>query len=216
MRQETKEEKQHLGYLSKVGFPMGFEYSISALGAVVMQGFLNTLGTVAVAGQTAGEKIRQMFTLPMESVGMAMATYAGQNDGAGRPDRITDGIRSGITIQLCYCLVVWIVIFFEKEAFTSLVLGNDSGAAGELSVQYLTIISTLFCFHGCLMIMRNTLQGMGYSIHAVLSGVGELIGRSFGGWLASFHLGFTGICHSLRWIFYPYHTLGIHSKLCYD
>ena len=78
MRQETKEEKQHLGYLSKVGFPMGFEYSISALGAVVMKGFLNPLGTVAVAGQTAGEKIRQMFTLPMESVGMAMAIYAGQ------------------------------------------------------------------------------------------------------------------------------------------
>lgn len=51
--------------------------------------------------------------------------------------------------------------------------------------------------------MRNTLQGMGYSIHAVLSGVGELLGRAFGGWLAVEHLGFVGIClaNPLAWGF---------------
>ena len=53
----------------------------------------------AVAGQTAGEKIRQVFTLPMESVGMGLASYAGQNDGAGRYDRIRQGLRAGLTIQ---------------------------------------------------------------------------------------------------------------------
>ena len=68
-------------------------------------------------------------------------------------------------------------------------------------MQYLGIISTLFCFHGALMIMRNTLQGMGYSAHAVLSGVGELVGRSLGGLLAAGSLGFVGIClaNPLAW-----------------
>lgn len=184
----------HALKLCKIGFPMGFEYSVSALGAVIMQGAINALGTAAIAGQTTGEKIRQMFTLPMESVGMGMATYAGQNDGAKRYDRIKDGIKAGLTIQLTYCVAAWVVIFFGKGFFTEIVLGPSAGEAAQLSIQYLSIISALFCIHGSLMIMRNTLQGMGYSIHAVLSGAGELLGRALGGWLAVAHFGFIGIC----------------------
>ena len=186
--------KPHALKLCKIGFPMGFEYSVSALGAVIMQGAINALGTAAIAGQTTGEKIRQMFTLPMESVGMGMATYAGQNDGAKRYDRIKDGIKAGLTIQLTYCVAAWVVIFFGKGFFTEIVLGPSAGEAAQLSIQYLSIISALFCIHGSLMIMRNTLQGMGYSIHAVLSGAGELLGRALGGWLAVAHFGFIGIC----------------------
>lgn len=89
----------------------------------------------AVAAQTAGEKIRQMFTLPMESVGMAIVTYAGQNFGVGKLKRIR--------------------------------------------------------------------QGMGYSFHAIISGVWELAGRSLGGWLAIHGVGFTAVClaNPLAWIF---------------
>lgn len=183
----------HARILCKMGLPMGLEYSVSAIGAVIMQGAVNTFGTAAIAGQTAGEKIRQMFTLPMESVGMGMATYVGQNYGAQRYDRIREGIKAGITIQLTYCAAVWVVIFLGKGLFSQIVLGADAGDSLQYSIRYLSTISCLFCFHGSLMIMRNTLQGMGYSIHAVLSGVGELIGRAFGGWLAVNILGFLGI-----------------------
>ena len=184
----------HIRELCRVGFPMGVDHCFSAFGTVLMQSAINTLGTAAVTGQTAGEKIRQMFTLPMESVGMGMATYAGQNDGANRPDRIRDGIRAGLTIQLTYCVAAWIAIYFGKAAFTGLVLGPDAGMAGQLSVQYLAIISCLFCFHGSLMIMRNTLQGMGHSAQAVLSGFCELGGRAVGSWLSVRFFGFVGIC----------------------
>lgn len=185
--------------LCLVGLPMGFEYSVSAIGAVVLQGAINSFGSVAVAGQTAGEKIRQVFTLPMESVGMGVATYAGQNDGAGRYDRIRQGLRAGLTIQWTYCAAAWVVLFFGKGAFTALVLGAGETQAAAYSVQYLSIISVLFCLHGALMVFRNTLQGMGYSLHAVLSGVGELAGRAVGSALAVASLGFAslgfaGIC----------------------
>lgn len=180
---------------------MGFEYSVSGLGAVIMQGAINSFGTAAIAGQTAGEKIRQMFTLPMESVGMGMATYVGQNDGARRYDRIKQGIGAGLVIQWTYCAAAWMVIFFGKGAFTRMVLGTGSSEAAALSVEYLSVISCLFCIHGALMILRNTLQGMGYSFHAVLSGVGELAGRALGGWLAVNWLGFVGIslANPLAW-----------------
>ena len=202
-KSEKKISCSHIKQRCIVGFPMGFEYSVSAIGAVVMQSAINNLGSIAVAGQTAGEKIRQMFTLPMESVGMGMATYAGQNDGAKRPDRIKQGIRAGLTIQWTYCVVAWIVIIFGKGAFTNLVLGTTTSAEAALSIQYLTHISTLFCIHGALMIFRNTLQGMGYSVHAVLSGVGELLGRTVGGVLAVSGAGFLAICYAnpLAWGF---------------
>ncbi|HIT64801.1 MAG TPA: MATE family efflux transporter [Candidatus Ventrimonas merdavium] len=202
-RQGIAVSAQHMKRLCVVGLPMGFEYSVSAIGAVVMQGAINSLGSVAVAAQTAGEKIRQMFTLPMESVGMAMATYVGQNYGAKRIDRIRQGIRSGLTIQYIYCVAAWLAIFLLKRPCVGLVLGETTGAVAEGAVQYLSIMSVLFFIHGSLMIMRNTLQGLGYSLQAVVSGVGELLGRSLGGWLAVAGFGFPAICLSnpMAWLF---------------
>lgn len=187
----------HCKRLAYIGFPMGFEYSVSAIGAVIMQDAINLLGSTAVAAQTAGEKIRQMFTLPMESVGMAMATYVGQNHGAHRIDRIQQGIQDDCTIQLTYCVAAWVVIFFVKPYAVGLVLGDADPAVTAGAIQYLAIMSLLFCFHGLLMIFRNTLQGLGYSVQAIISGVGELIGRSLGGLLAvKTGLGYVGICLS--------------------
>jgi len=187
----------HCKRLAYIGFPMGFEYSVSAIGAVIMQDAINLLGSTAVAAQTAGEKIRQMFTLPMESVGMAMATYVGQNHGAHRTNRIKQGIKDGCTIQLTYCVAAWVVIFFVKPYAVGLVLGDADPAVTAGAIQYLAIMSLLFCFHGLLMIFRNTLQGLGYSVQAIISGVGELIGRSLGGLLAvKTGLGYVGICLS--------------------
>ena len=187
----------HCKRLAYIGFPMGFEYSVSAIGAVIMQDAINLLGSTAVAAQTAGEKIRQMFTLPMESVGMAMATYVGQNHGANRTDRIKQGIKDGCMIQLTYCVAAWVVIFFVKPYAVGLVLGDADPAVTAGAIQYLAIMSMLFCFHGLLMIFRNTLQGLGYSVQAIISGVGELIGRSLGGLLAvKTGLGYIGICLS--------------------
>lgn len=190
---ERRPSRRHIKRLCIMGFPMGLEYCVSALGAVAMQWAVNLAGSVAVAGQTAGEKIRQMFTLPMESVGMAMATYTGQNMGAKRFDRILKGIKSGIIIQWTYCIFAWILIFFGKRLFTQIVLGSASSDEAAFSIQYLSIISVFFFLHGGLMVMRNTLQGMGYSLQAVLSGVGELFGRTLGGILSLSSLGFIGI-----------------------
>ena len=184
----------HCKRLAYIGFPMGFEYSVSAIGAVIMQDAINLLGSTAVAAQTAGEKIRQMFTLPMESVGMAMATYVGQNHGAHRTDRIKQGIKDGCMVQLLYCVAAWCIIFFIKPYAVGLVLGDTDPAVTAGAIQYLSVMSMLFCFHGLLMIFRNTLQGLGYSVQAIISGVGELIGRSLGGLLAVTRLGYLGVC----------------------
>lgn len=186
----------HMKQLCVLGLPMGFEYSVSAMGAVVMQNAVNALGSVAIAAQTTGEKIRQMFTLPMESVGMAMATYTAQNYGAGRFDRIKSGIKSGLVIQYVYCIAAWAVIFLTKGGLVALVLGENTSPVAAGALEYLTRISVLFAIHGSLMVFRNTLQGMGYSIQAVVSGIGELVGRSIGAALTFTELGFVAVCYT--------------------
>lgn len=186
---------KHVRKLCAIGLPMGFEYSVSALGALAMQGAINTFGTVTVTAQTTGEKIRQLFTLPMESVGMAVASYAGQNYGARRFDRIRQGIKSGMLIQLVYCAVSWVAIFLLKGAFVGFVLGEDvDPQITTEAIEYLSVISCFFVFHGSLMIFRNTLQGMGRSFQAVISGVGEFAGRAVGSIAAVLGLGYMGIC----------------------
>lgn len=202
-RSQMKPSLPHIKRLCVVGLPMGFEYSVSAIGAVILQNSINTLGSGAVAAQTAGEKIRQMFTLPMESVGMAIATYAGQNFGAGKLKRIRQGIKQGMVIQLVYCAVIWVVLLGLNGLLVQIVLGEAQPEISADAGRYLFIVSCLFIFHGSLMVFRNTLQGMGYSFHAIISGVWELAGRSLGGWLAVHGAGFTAVClaNPLAWIF---------------
>ena len=202
-KEEGRISAPHCAKLCAMGLPMGLQCSITAIGSVVLQGAVNGLGSDIVAAQTAGEKIRQMFTLPMESVGMAMATYVGQNHGAGRTDRVRQGIRDGCIIQAGYSAIAWVAVFLVKRWAVGLVLGDAEPAIFNGAVEYLTIISVLFVLLGFLMIFRYTLQGLGYSVQAVISGVGELIGRALGGWLAVHQLGYLGICISnpLAWGF---------------
>ena len=184
----------HIRQLCRIGFPMGFDTSIVALGSVAMQSAINTLGTAAVTGQTAGEKVRQIFTIPMSSVGAGMATFAGQNDGAKRYDRLKEGLKGAITLQLCYSVIACLVINLGKGAFVSLILGPESGQAGIHAREYLTVMSFLFWVNGTMFALRNTLTGMGYSAYSVFSGICEMIGKSIGGLLAVKWLGFWGIC----------------------
>ena len=105
--------------------------------------------------------------------------------------------------QASYSAIAWVVVFLIKRWAVGLVLGDAEPAIFNGAVEYLTVISVLFVLLGFLMIFRYTLQGLGYSVQAVISGVGELIGRALGGWLAVHQLGYLGICISnpLAWGF---------------
>lgn len=179
-----------------IGFPMGFEYSISAIGAIIMQYAINLLGTSAIAAQAAAEKIRQLLTLPMESVGTAMATYTAQNYGASQIDRIKQGVRNGTIIQFIWSLFSLLLVCLFKNSLITLMLGVTSKQVFSLTDLYLTTISYFFIIHGMLMIFRNTIQGLGHSIYAMASGVGELIGRASASYLSILSWGYTAICYA--------------------
>lgn len=188
--------KEHLKTACIIGVPLGLEYSVTSIGNVVLQSSINTLGTVVAAAQICGERIRSIATLPMENVGMAMATYVGQNYGAKRFDRIKEGVRSGMMIQLIYCIGAWMVLFVLKKPLVYLLLGEVVSAEATASLEYLSVVSILFICHGTLMVFRNTVQGMGYSMSALAASVMEIIGRSAAGILAVQFSSFFLICVS--------------------
>lgn len=193
---------EHIKKISLIGLPLGLEYSVCSIGNVVLQGSINTLGDVYATAQYCGERIRSIATIPMESVGTAIATFAAQNFGAKKYDRIKDGIKSGLLIQGSYCVISFVALLILRKPLVHLLLGTTETPEALLSLDYLFIISLLFIFHGSLMVFRNTVQGMGYGASTLASSAMEIIGRSAAGILAVYFGSFFLICISapMAWI----------------
>lgn len=165
--------------LMGIGVPMGLQCSITAIGSVIMQWAVNMLGSTAVAAVTAAGKTQNLLTVPLESVGTAMATYAGQNLGASRMDRVRKGTNSAMLIILVYGLASAFILHFTDVQIMGLFLDTakevDIVAMGR---QYLFWNSVFFVPLGALIVWRYTIQGLGFSSLAMLAGVAEMIART--------------------------------------
>ena len=187
---------------------MAMQFSITAIGSIILQSAVNTLGTQSVAAITAATKIQTVAIGPMESLGIAMATYCGQNKGAGKYDRIVNGIKQSLIIQTIYCMASLIAVCFLGGALTTLFIDkHDTDPASyakiiELSSYYLRLSGIFYPILGVLFILRNALQGMGYSLSAMFAGVSELAARSIIGLCFISMFGFTaaGLSGPIAWI----------------
>lgn len=162
-----------------IGVPMGLQCSITAIGSVIMQWAVNVLGSTAVAAVTAAGKTQSLLTVPMESVGTAMATYAGQNLGASRMDRVRQGVNSAMLIILVYGVGSALILHFTDVQIMSLFLDTakevDIVAMGR---EYLFWNSVFFVPLGALIVWRYSIQGLGFSSLAMLAGVAEMVART--------------------------------------
>ena len=107
---ETALDKHYIKGLLDMGVPMGLQFSITAIGSIMLQSANNALGTSCVAAFTAGMRIKMFFMCPLESMGIAMATYCGQNYGAGKTERINMGLRASFFMVCLYCIFCFIVL----------------------------------------------------------------------------------------------------------
>ena len=172
-------DKRACGRLLGVGVPMGLQCSITAIGSVIMQWAVNVLGSTAVAAVTAAGKTQNLLTVPLESIGTAMATYAGQNLGASRMDRVRKGVNSALLIATVYGIGSAVILHFADVAVMGLFL--DTAKEVEIVAmgrQYLFWNSVFFVPLGALIVWRYSIQGLGYSTLAMLAGVAEMIART--------------------------------------
>lgn len=204
--------------LLKIGIPGALSSSITALGIMILQGTINQLGSDTVAAYTAGTKVEQFFTMPTMTIGMAMATFAGQNLGAGKIDRIKEGLKSSAIAVFVYSILGGFLLYHFGGYFTQLFISADQSHVIGIAQEYLSFISVLCWLLGLLFVYRSTIQGLGNGFVPMLSGIMELMMRVIIALILTKKLGFLGIClaNPIAWIgadilLIPYYYHMIHQ-----
>lgn len=177
-----------------IGLPMAFQFSVTAVGIMVLQSALNVFGSTAIAAYTAASKVEMLVTQPFATLGVTMATYCGQNKGANDFQRIHKGMNSCLIMCLAACVIASFINIAGGHAFTQLFMSEADPAVFEYSQQYLNTIAVFYPALGLLYIYRNGLQGMGESMVPMLGGVVEFIARLAVCLLLPSMLGYTAIC----------------------
>lgn len=191
-----------------IGMNMGFQFSITAIGVVILQGALNNFGPTKIAAFTAAQKVEQLVTVAAGVMGITMTNFAGQNLGAAKIDRIKEGVTKSIVISVAFAIIAAILACALSDQMTALFLDRasmDEARWNEIldaSRTYLRICSIFFPILFVLFIYRNTLQGVGRGFWPLMGGVFELVARTVAAYTLPAVMGFAGICTAepLAWI----------------
>lgn len=186
-----------------IGVPMGLQFSITAIGSIMLQSANNALGTACVAAFTAAMRIKMFFMCALDSLGIAMATYSGQNYGAGKPIRIWQGIKSSYVMMLVYVAAINIIIWCFAEKFALLFIDPFETEVIKDTALFLHINLSFFPLLGSLIILRYTIQGAGYTKLAMFSGVSEMVARIMVSLVVVPLFGYLGVCYGdpTAWLF---------------
>ncbi len=192
--EERRFDNKKVSILLNNGVPMGLQFSITGIGLIMLQSANNALGTVYVAAFTASMRIKYLFTCVFENIGVAMATYCGQNLGAQKLERIGQGVRAAIKMMLIYFVATFLIIYPFADSMMMLFVDNGEADVVTYAAQFMRIANYFYPCLGLLTILRYSIQGLGYSNLSMLSGVMEMIARcGVSLWLVP-ALAWTGVC----------------------
>lgn len=178
----------------RIGVPMALQYSITAIGTMMVQSSLNILGSTLVAAYTAAGKIEQVVTQAYVAMGTTMATYAAQNMGAGSVKRIREGFKACTVIGVVYSFVAAGFIMTVGKYMTYLFVSEDVDIIMNSVDIYLKCIGIFFIPLAVVNIYRNGIQGLGYGLLPMMAGVAELIGRGVVAVIAGAKRSYPGVC----------------------
>lgn len=194
----TKENRKVDGEVVKelliMGIPTGLQFSITAIGSMVMQSANNGLGSVYVSGFTAGMRIKQFALCPFDAIATSGSVFCSQNLGARQPERIKQGLRQSVILAVVYGVAIGLVLIFAGRTISMLFVNQSAVEVLDASGKYLRCLGYFFWCLGILNVCRMVTQGIGYSGRAVFSGVTEMVARSVVsiGFVGTF--GYTAIC----------------------
>ncbi len=194
----SRDDWKYRPYLAKnqisVGIPMGLQYSITAIGAMMVQSALNILGAYAVAAFTAGQKVENIFSQAYVALGTAMATYNAQNVGAGNVQRVREGFRSANIIGVSYAIITGAILIFWGKYFAYLFISDNIDSVLPMVDTYVKCVGFFTIPLHFVNVLRNGIQGMGYGLLPMMSGVAELVGRGVTAVVAAHKRSYVGAC----------------------
>lgn len=197
-REDLRPERYYMMRLLAMGLPMGMQYSITAIGSILLQTAVNTLGAAAMAAMTAGGKVSMFAVCPFDAIGSTAATFAGQNIGADKPERVHQGVRDASVLGIAYSGVILVVLALWGSGLTTIFLNaGDVEAVNVIIPMSRRFLICNACFYVPLLyvnLLRFTIQGLGYSNLAVLAGVFEMVARGVFGLCLVPYFGFDAVC----------------------
>ncbi|MCI8387098.1 MAG: MATE family efflux transporter [Clostridiales bacterium] len=208
-KEDLKPNAHYIGRLCASGLPMGLQYSITAIGSILLQSAVNTLGPTYMASMTTGSKVGQFMCCPLDALGTAMATYGGQNVGAGKVERLNKGLRDCLILGIAYSIIAFLIAFLLGDKLAMLFINkNDVESAADIPLilnlarQFLITNAAFYIALAFVNIVRFLIQGMGFSQIAVYAGLFELIARAIVGVLLVPKFGYDAACFAspLAWI----------------
>ena len=201
-KEDWELDRSHFNILMNMGVPMGLQYSITAIGSVILQIAINSLGTDAAAAVTTAQKVGMFFCIPFDALGSTMATYGGQNVGAKKIEHLQQGLVAAVKLGCGYAIAAFIVLYFFGRTFAMIFLDSGDTACLDNAHLYLIINAAFYIPLALVNIVRFLIQGMGFSMFAVLAGVMEMIGRTLVAVALVPIFGFPAICFAspIAWI----------------
>lgn len=194
----TPAERKFDGALARtlmyIGVPMGLQFSITAIGSILLQSAVNTLGAVYVSAFAAATKVKQLAMCPYDGFATASATFGSQNLGAGNLKRIREGLKSGIIISVIYSIAIGIVLIFAGSKIALIFVSGSETEVLGYAQQLLTCAGFFYFFLAFLNCTRLTIQGLGYSAIAMCAGLSELLARGLMSVFVIPKFGYTAVC----------------------
>ncbi len=178
----------------RIGIPMALQYSITAIGTMMVQSSLNILGSTLVAAFTAASKIEQVVTQAYVAMGTTMATYGAQNMGAGNVPRIRQGFKASTIIGIIYAFIAAALVMTVGKYMSYLFVSEDVELIMDSVDIYLKCVGTFFIPLAIVNIYRNGIQGLGYGLLPMMAGVAELVGRGVVAVIAAGQKSYLGVC----------------------
>lgn len=189
--------------LLKQSIPMGFHFSIIALGTIILQVAVNSFGSTAVAGITIANKISLILSNPLPTFGIALGTFVAQNYGARQFHRIRQGIYQTLFgLAIPWCIIAGVICYFGDDAMTALFLKDPDAEVLRLArVYFQTVVSFYFAI-ATMFVYRNVMQSVGRPLWPLIAAVVELFGRMSGAVILPKFIGYRGVCLSspLAWM----------------
>lgn len=176
-RADCRPDGRIVWQLISIGIPMALNYSLIGIGAMIQQSAVNVFGSGVVAAFTAASKVEQISVQTMPTLGTTMATYCGQNLGAGKYERIFKGMKDAFWIGLATAGLASLICAGFGKYIVRLFLNSPTDEVMGYVTRYLNTVSFFFVFLAFIYLYRTSLQGLGREIMPMISGIFETICR---------------------------------------
>lgn len=180
----------------KLGIPVSLQFTVTSVGSMCLQSVVNSFGTSVIAGFTAAGRVEQLTNIPMSGLGVANQTFVGQNYGAGNYERILSSVKKIFMLDVCISVAMSLILFTIGKPVVSLFLTEENPEIMAAASRYILAIAQCYSLVAILFVMRNTLQGLGFTYANSVAGIGELLGRLSIAFVLTPALGFDAVCYA--------------------